>query len=783
MKKLFWLMLFAARVFSQTAPLYVGEKTYLHTDRSQYMAGDTLWLKAYLLNAQTMEFSTLSQVLYMALLDANKKPVVRQTLLLKNAQSAAAITLPTTLSAGSYQLVSYTNFMRNEPEDFFFRQSITIFDRASLNQTAKQNTAIAADWSVQFFAEGGQLLQNVAGRVAFKVIDQNGHAVEATGVVKDEADETILDFRTAYLGMGVFTLKPVEGHIYRAIVTHQGQSKTVALPNILKNGFALFADNVVQKKGILMQVSSPNNSQQKLFLTAQMHGQMLFEQTFEQNQVPQKFILTNAKIPQDGIVQITLFDSLRHPVCERLVFVRQHKVLKINIKSAKINYEAHQKIDVDIEATDFEGKPVATNLSLSVTDDRQVGGNAEQPNFYSYLLLNSDLKGYVEKPNAYFEMDSTKSRFYLDYLMLTQGWRRFVLKELSQKKRNFEVERSLILVGKAYKRETTFANKDIWLNVWDKLKMQVVIAKTDSTGYFEVPNTWADSVKILATDSKGHDLRLVIQNEEMDYGKIPNEAIKPIDNQGFDKLIENSLTIQDLKLQDGIFLSEVTIKEKRDVLKNDRRRMMYNGEPDISIEITPDVASGSNSVAQMLENRLVGIRPGSLSANISPSSSSKASLNSGSLNTILASGVLVLIDGAPGDLTMLLPTDIDRVDMLRDVGKTTIYGISAGNGKVVNILTKRGVRDSRSTIVNRPRSSWVGYALEREFYSPKYDQAIVPTRPDYRPTLYWNANIVTNKDGKATVTFYNSDIAKKLNIVVEGTDGLGNVGSGSFVVH
>jgi|SRR5688572_9402446 len=40
--------------------------------------------------------------------------------------------------------------------------------------------------------------------------------------------------------------------------------------------------------------------------------------------------------------------------------------------------------------------------------------------------------------------------------------------------------------------------------------------------------------------------------------------------------------------------------------------------------------------------------------------------------------------------------------------------------------------------------------------------------PDTRMTLYWNANLQTDKDGTATIKFYNSDTTTKLHIEVEG---------------
>lgn len=40
----------ATRLWQQTC-LFPNEKIYLHTDRSLYMGGDTLWFRAYLVNA------------------------------------------------------------------------------------------------------------------------------------------------------------------------------------------------------------------------------------------------------------------------------------------------------------------------------------------------------------------------------------------------------------------------------------------------------------------------------------------------------------------------------------------------------------------------------------------------------------------------------------------------------------------------------------------------------------------------------------------------------------
>lgn len=49
-----------------------------------------------------------------------------------------------------------------------------------------------------------------------------------------------------------------------------------------------------------------------------------------------------------------------------------------------------------------------------------------------------------------------------------------------------------------------------------------------------------------------------------------------------------------------------------------------------------------------------------------------------------------------------------------------------------------------------------GFAHPAEFYSPDYSRGKLPDAPtDYRRTLYWNPQVVLDRNGEATVTFYN----------------------------
>jgi len=67
--------------------------------------------------------------------------------------------------------------------------------------------------------------------------------------------------------------------------------------------------------------------------------------------------------------------------------------------------------------------------------------------------------------------------------------------------------------------------------------------------------------------------------------------------------------------------------------------------------------------------------------------------------------------------------------------------------------------------------------VAKTFYSPKYQVKPKAFTPDYRPALYWEPNIVTDKNGKASVSFYTSDTAGGLSFNIQGISFDGQMGN------
>lgn len=72
------------------------------------------------------------------------------------------------------------------------------------------------------------------------------------------------------------------------------------------------------------------------------------------------------------------------------------------------------------------------------------------------------------------------------------------------------------------------------------------------------------------------------------------------------------------------------------------------------------------------------------------------------------------------------------------------------------------------------------FTLARQFYSPRYTVKNKTTGmgTDLRSTIFWEPNVVTDKEGKATVSFFSADRAANYSVIIEGTDMNGQLGVG-----
>jgi hypothetical protein len=131
---------------------------------------------------------------------------------------------------------------------------------------------------------------------------------------------------------------------------------------------------------------------------------------------------------------------------------------------------------------------------------------------------------------------------------------------------------------------------------------------------------------------------------------------------------------------------------------------------------------------------------------------------------------LVLLDGIPiinhDIIYNYNPLLIDRIDVYYD---RYLFGNSVYLG-IVALYTEQNTYPELQPDPFTQILSYPSPQARRLFYAP--DHTIETVRasrvPDYRHTLYWDADIEADRDGQASVSFSTSDLTGRYQILVEG---------------
>jgi hypothetical protein len=633
---------------------------------------------------------------------------------------------------------------------------------------------------VQFFAEGGNMINGFPAKVAFKAIGADGLGIPIKGTVANTKGEEIAQINTSHLGMGTFTFTPQSGDTYKAnIIYPDGTKASLALPKAGDKGYVLKV--IEQGKNDLRIAIAAKGTTAPFMLVGQSAGKVYYSSRSTAGGDAFSTIVPKSKFPS-GIAQFTLFSELGEPLNERLVFIQNSgDRLNLAVTADNQSYAPRQKVKLNIDVKDSDDKPAVGSFSVSVTDESKVpiDENTEN-NIFANLLLTSDLKGYIEQPAYYFN-GTENALADLDALMLTQGYHRFEWKKVlndTPLPNQYAVEKTFTVSG----RVTTpsgapVANGKVELINFDDGLLKVDTL-TDQNGRFAFTDIiYADGLKFLIQARNAKNKRdVVIKMDSLpppsasNYKNVADFALNT--GSAVTTYAQNSKQLYFEQIKAGlgnhvISLREVLIREKRIALKHSAN---LNGPGNADqVLLSKDLVNyGCVRLSDCLQGRLLGVL-----------------FNNGVPVTTRGGGrMLVVIDGMYSDaafMNSLNINDVQSIEVLRNINTAGIYGGRGGNGVLV-ITTKRGDEPTyypqqfgRGIIPYHPK----GIYKARIFYSPKYDAKTNQKIADLRTTIFWQPNVVTN-DGKASVEFANAGGAGTYRVVVEGISSEGNIGRQVF---
>ena len=642
---------------------------------------------------------------------------------------------------------------------------------------------------VQFFPEGGELISGVRSKIAFKAVNPYGLGVQVSGSVVDNAGNEVAGFEAQHAGMGIFALLPELGKTYKAIVTFpNGTKSTFDLPNVYGEGINLAVNNN-DPDNLSVKVATNAEFFKKyqnkgIYIVAQSGGVIYYTGLASLQSLVYTAQVPKSKFPT-GILQVTLLAANGEPLSERIVFIQHNDALNLLLTTNLPSYGIKQNVKMTFTAKN-KALPVNGTFSLAVIDETKVPFDQDaESTIMSNLLLTSDLKGYIEKPAYYFNTITEQTAADLDVLMLTQGYRRFLYTDLLADKypsSKFLPEQGMVVSGTL----RTSAGLPVFrgaitLKVPDRNVS--VSGATDADGRFSFSNVSVfDSSKvILSARNNANSGDMMIMADVPTYQKITKNPFDPDAPSNIDSVLNTYLQLSKKRLESLHMLKEVVIKSAR-VVGNEHP--FYTALVGLSLETDQTVT------AERLKNCGVDLVDCMISAvfglfRVDNDLYIKKDYLAGNKKPIQ-----FYVNGSVVDMHYIMNMRTDEVksiDVYLKDGVSGINNIYNSNG-IISITTKSGgyAANPQSTDLSAlalvTQTSEVtlmpkGYSRAKAFYSPKYvNVQVAKDNVDYRSTIFWEPNIITDKTGTTTFDYYTSGTPGTYRAVIEGIDADGNLG-------
>jgi hypothetical protein len=762
----------AAKALDSFAFMNPQEKLFVHSDRDIFTAGETIWFKAYI--ALDGRPTNLSKVVYVELANSKGQLVAKRMLKADNGSAAGDITLNDSLPSGTYTLNAYTLWMLNFPQ-FIFKKHIAVYNA----DAAKKKTATpTGDFTVQLLPEGGSLVAGLESRVAFKAVDATGLPLNIQGNVVDGKKNAVATLTAAHDGMGTFTFTPKPGETYTAVCTAPGgRAKSFPLPAAMPEGIVMTVNNDNPNR-LFVQFSRAEANKAKyneLLVIAQMNYEVVYTGKVDFDAEMTAAAINKKNLPA-GILQITAMSMNAVPLAERLVFVNNLQLPQQQLSPDTVNTAKRKRNHFTIDLSSFQD----ITASAAVVNADAGASLSGADNIVSSLLLTGDLKGYVHDPSFYFRNKDTPTTRALDLLLMTQGWRRFNWENIvkyNHPKLRFPFETGISVKGKLAGANGRSAVPNGKIELITKAEDSTTILSTatvNASNEFAVfdLNFWKGATVYYQGTNANRQEALVNVTMYPSYfdtltaaKALPETDRYAAAAQGdyWNALLQEKLQADSAQ---GKTLAAVTVTgRKRTPLDSLNRayatEIFYNSDQTLPL----DSDAYFIDIWQFLGRSVPGIAISNTDTGKRVYFTRYAGVDvfseaGGSSVQFFLNEVPVSID----IIDALSPTDIALVKIFK--GNTAIV-LGADRGAIA-VYTRKGTsgRDWRKRGFDAFRLS--GYAVSREFYHPVH--TVASQMPDRRPTLYWNPHLIKGANGKAVISFYNDDVAKKFKVVVQGID-------------
>ncbi|SDM26062.1 hypothetical protein SAMN05421813_108132 [Daejeonella rubra] len=463
----------------------------------------------------------------------------KQTVVLKQNESTYIMTIPAS-QVNQTNPILLTTITYNEEVGY-------------LSIKLPEHTVSGMD--VQFFPEGGNLVNGLTGTIAWEAKNRQNVPIALKGILYRN-DIPLDTISTNSYGIGSFKLRPDHEGIYTLKVSANNylEKDTVfTLPRALEDGIILQLNNAIVNDTLKFSLfsKSPKNikvlihNYRKVFGIAEVQAKA----------IGTKVIMALPELPK-GIATITILDENGRPSAERLFFAHHDQKIIGDIQTDKAVYKRKEKVNVKLKLTDQNGKPVQGIMSAAVVQDNRIESSKQQ-DIESYVYLNHDLGGLPKDPAG----RGLDNKDYLEDIMLVKGWRRFTWQNLIQT----GAKDTLVIQTPKMTGRVTYNNKDLKKPVQISLFRDSLfeLLTTDTDGSFIINENQlvtTEGRKVLASVNEKNKTGFAIETDNP--FKNINQRLSDqfvIQNTNVAPAIQNSSDQQLKGMERMIALQEVVV--------------------------------------------------------------------------------------------------------------------------------------------------------------------------------------------------------------------------------
>lgn len=649
---------------------------------------------------------------------------------------------------------------------------------------------------VQFFPEGGKLVQGFLNKIGFKAIGIDGKGRKVHGKVFNSQEEEVAVFESNHLGMGSFYLKAESSAIYHSKVSMSNTENSTfqyLFPDVVPNGSIL---SVARTRDKIKATVISNELTGSVAVKVSCRGKDYYQIEGQLQAGNLNFELPSNDLPE-GIILFTLFNAIKMPIAERLFFNETAADrMDISLKTDKSAYAQRDLTKLDITLSQQDGATPNADLSVLVINEEHWHQGMGK-DIRSYFLMDSELRGEVEEPSYYFKDDNPNRLNDIDALLLTQGWRSYKFPAKRVMTNFYWPQAGLSVKGMVRSlNRKPIENVDLTLATFGK-SSSFYVESADSLGRFnfELDDIYEHQIKLLlqAKNVLNAKKKYTIYLDTFPIPKVSYEYkphIKKVDR------VERAL-IQTEKRREkirsefdftGINQLDEVVLDGKNITEQQRKANKDYGKPDVIIK--------GDAIRKKEKNWSYGLYS-ILMFNYADEIYIETFTDGFSLAHIRRGRnepTLLVVDGRLLKkheyeiVPHMSPKIVESVQLIKNakyfqrnylsVFPDTDALKAPAVGHIISIYTKGSVGIYGSTSPDKLETTIAGFSPIKEFYTPKYDKPVLPEaqQPDFRSLVYWAPSIPKDKDGNTVVSFYNPDIPGNYVIVVEAISTDGRIG-------